>query len=70
MSRWPTGRKWEASTVATATVLPVREDKLHFVGDAAFVDVNDRAHIACLQILRRQIARQHHAIMFFDLHFM
>ena len=43
-------------------------DKLYFVGLATFMDVDDRTHVTRFQIFIRQVTRQHHAIMFFDLH--
>ena len=43
-------------------------DEFHFKGFTIFVDMDNRAHITRLPIFIRQVTRQHHAIMFFDLH--
>jgi hypothetical protein len=43
-------------------------DKFHFISHPAPMNVDYRAHVTSLQTFSLQVTRQHHAIMFFDLH--
>jgi len=43
-------------------------DKFRFIGHAILVNVNDRAHVTGQQTFGGKVSRQHHAIMFFDIH--